>query len=195
MAHNSIAKVFELYRERLLKFIRSRTPLLEDAEDIVQEAFYKLTRMDDLARPVEQAAAWLYRSARNKIIDNARKKKDEPLPAYYDEDEGEYIIDEIADVLYGTETTPETDYLRSLIIEEIKTALDELPEAQRIVFELTEIAGLSIKEVANKTNTPVNTVLSRKHYAVIRLRKCLAELYDDVMGGERKSIRILRDMQ
>jgi RNA polymerase sigma factor (sigma-70 family) len=187
MAHNPIAKTFDLYRERLLKFIRSRTPLLEDAEDIVQDVFYQFARMDDLARPVEQTAAWLYRAARNKIIDNARKKKDEPLPALYDEDANEYIFDEIADVLYGAETTPETDYLRSLIIEEIKTALDELPEAQRIVFELTEIAGLSIKEVAEKTNTPVNTVLSRKHYAVVRLRKQLVELYDDVMGGEHES--------
>jgi RNA polymerase sigma factor (sigma-70 family) len=182
MTRNSIARTFNLYRERLLKFIRSRTPRLEDAEDILQEVFYQFVRMDSLAKPVEQAAAWLYRAARNKIIDAGRKKKDAPLPAYYDEDEDEYVFDEIADILYGAEATPETEYLRVLIIEEIKTALDELPEEQRIVFELTEIVGLSIKEVAEKTNAPVNTALSRKHYAVKRLRKRLAELYDDVTG-------------
>jgi RNA polymerase sigma factor (sigma-70 family) len=186
MAHNSIAETFKLYRERLLEFIRLRTPLLEDAEDILQEVFYQFARMNSLAKPVEQASAWLYRAARNKIIDTSRasgKKKDAPLPAYYDEDAGEYIFDEITDILYGAETTPETEYLRVLIIEEINTALDELPEAQRSVFELTEIMGLSVKEVAEQTNTPVNTVLSRKHYAVKRLRKRLAELYDDVVGA------------
>jgi RNA polymerase sigma factor (sigma-70 family) len=184
MAHNSIARTFKLYRQRILKFVRSRAPLLEDAEDILQEVFYQFVRASGLAKPVEQASAWLYRVARNKIIDAGRKKKDAPLPAYYDEDAGEYIFDQIAGILYGAETTPETEYLRSLIIEEIKTALDELPQAQRTVFELTEIAGLSIKEIAEKTDTPVNTVLSRKHYAVKRLRKRLAELYADVMGAE-----------
>jgi RNA polymerase sigma factor (sigma-70 family) len=128
MPKNSIAETFSLYRERLLKFIRSRTPLLEDTEDILQEVFYQFARMDSLEKPVEQASAWLYRAARNKIIDTSRagrKKKDAPLPAYYNEDAGEYIFDEIADILYGTETTSETEYLRVLIIEEIQTALDE----------------------------------------------------------------------
>jgi RNA polymerase sigma factor (sigma-70 family) len=109
-----------------------------------------------------------------------------PLPAYYDEDEGEYIFDEIADILDGAETTPETEMLRSLVWEEIASAIEELPEAQRAVFELTEIAGFSIKEAAEKTGASVNTTLSRKHYAVKRLRKQLAELYGDVMGGERE---------
>jgi RNA polymerase sigma factor (sigma-70 family) len=182
--NNSAADTFTEYRERLLQFIHSRTHRIEDAEDILQDVFYQFTRMNDIAKPVEQTAAWLYRTARNKIIDKSRKKKDEPLPASYDEDEDEYIFDQIADIVYGAESTPETNYLRALIFEEIKTALDELPEEQQMVFELTEIAGLSVKEVAEKTNTPFNTVLSRKHYAVQRLRKRLAELYGDVMGGE-----------
>jgi RNA polymerase sigma factor (sigma-70 family) len=167
-------------KQRLLNFIRSRVSRLEDAEDILQDVFYQFSRVDDLVNPIENISAWLYRTARNKIIDHHRKKKDESLPELYDEDGDEYIFYEIADIIYGEEATPETEMLRSLIIEEIQCALAELPEDQRIVFELTEIAGLSVKEVAEKTNTPVNTVLSRKHYAVKRLRKHLAELYGDV---------------
>ncbi|MDR1178966.1 MAG: sigma-70 family RNA polymerase sigma factor, partial [Spirochaetales bacterium] len=143
-------------------------------------------RVNDLANPVEQAAAWLYRAARNKIIDSGRKKKDAPLPVSrreYGKDEDEYIFDDIADILYGKETSPETEYLRALILEEIQTVLDELPEEQRTVFELTEIAGFPVKEVAEKTHTPINTVLSRKHYAVKHLRKSLAELYTDWISG------------
>jgi RNA polymerase sigma factor (sigma-70 family) len=101
----------------------------------------------------------------------------------YDEEEGDYIFDEIADILYGAAATPETAYLRGLFLDEIQTALDDLPEEQRAVFELTEIAGLPVKEVAEKTHIPVNTVLSRKHYAVKHLRKSLAELYTDLIRG------------
>jgi RNA polymerase sigma factor (sigma-70 family) len=186
MAHNSAAEVFAAYRGRLLKFIRARVRSLEDAEDILGEVFYQFTRADDRANPVEQTAAWLYRVARNRIIDSGRKKKDAPLPAprhEYGEDGGGYIFDDIADILYGKETSPETEYLRALLLEEIKTALDELSVEQRTVFELTEIAGLSVKETAEKTHTPVTTVLSRKHYAVKHLRKSLAELYTDWMNG------------
>jgi RNA polymerase sigma factor (sigma-70 family) len=191
MARNSAAEVFNTYRERLLKFIRSRVRSLEDAEDILGDVFYQFTRVNDLASPVEQTAAWLYRAARNKIIDSSRKKKDAPLPASRNEygedrkDDEEYIFDDIADILYGEEATPETEYLRALLLEEIQSALDELPEEQRTVFELTEIAGLPVKEIAEKTHTPVNTVLSRKHYAVKHLRKSLAELYADLISDYR----------
>ncbi|MDR1059114.1 MAG: sigma-70 family RNA polymerase sigma factor [Treponema sp.] len=136
-----------------------------------------------MVKPVENAAAWLYRVARNRIIDHYKKKKDEPFPVVYDEEEDDYIFDEIADILYGAETTPETDYLRVLFLDEIQTALEDLPEEQRTAFELTEIAGLPVKEAAEKTHAPVNTVLSRKHYAVKHLRKSLAELYTDLIRG------------
>ncbi|MDR1400676.1 MAG: sigma-70 family RNA polymerase sigma factor [Treponema sp.] len=182
MTKSSVAEVFNTYRHRLLKFIRSRTRFIEDAEDILQDVFYQFAQANELARPIEQTAAWLYRAARNRIIDKSRKKQDEPLPMVDDEKSGEYIFEEIADIIYGEDATPETEYLRSLILDEIKSALEELPEDQRVVFELTEIAGFSVKEVAEKTAVPVNTVLSRKHYAVKRLRKQLAELYSDVVG-------------
>jgi RNA polymerase sigma factor (sigma-70 family) len=183
MARHSLTETFNLYRERLLKFIRSRVRLLEDAEDILQDVFGELARADSLVKPVENAAAWLYRVARNRIIDHYKKKRDDPFPLVYDEEEDEYIFDEIADILYGAAATPETEYLRVLFLDEIQTALDDLPEEQRTVFELTEIAGLPVKEVAEKTHTPVNTVLSRKHYAVKHLRESLAELYADLIRG------------
>jgi RNA polymerase sigma factor (sigma-70 family) len=184
MAKNSVAETFTAYRERLIKFIRSRVARLEDAEDILQDVFYQFSNADNLVKPIEQTAAWLYRAAKNKIIDHYKKKRNETLPAYYDEDENDYVLDEIADIVFGEEATPETKYLRSLIFDEIQTALLDLPEEQREVFEQTEFYNYSIKEIAEKTGVPVNTVLSRKHYAVKTLRKRLTELYGDVVGKD-----------
>ena len=153
----------------------------------MQEVFYQFARqfagINDAANPVENASAWLYHAARNKIIDHYKKKKDAQLPASYDAEEGEYVIDEIADILFGEEAGPEAEYLRSLIFEEIKSALDDLPKEQREVFELSEIFDVPVKEIAKRTGVPVNTVLSRKHYAVRFLRKRLQELYCDVIGA------------
>ena len=182
MAKKSVAEIFKNYQRRLLNFIRSRVNQIEDAEDILQDVFYQFNRVNNLISPIENISAWLYRAARNKIIDHYKKKKDEPLPSFNDEDDDEYVIDEIADIIYGEESTPETEMLRSLVYEEIRTALVELPKEQREVFEMTELLGFSVKETAEKTDTPVNTVLSRKHYAVKFLRKRLEELYIDVMG-------------
>ena len=182
MAKQSVVETFKSYQQRLLNFISSRVNRIEDAEDILQDVFYQFSRVDELINPIENISAWLYRAARNKIIDLHKKKKDEPLPASYDEDTDEYIFDEIADIIYGKEATPETEMLRSLVFEEIQTALADLPKEQREVFEMTELLGFSVKETAKKTNTPVNTVLSRKHYAVKFLRKRLEELYIDIMG-------------
>jgi RNA polymerase sigma factor (sigma-70 family) len=136
-----------------------------------------------MAQPVEQAAAWLYRTARNKIINHQNKKKSLQFPVYYDDEDDEFVFQDIADVIFDIEVTPETEYLRSLILDEIQTVLEELPKEQWEVFEMTEYLGLSVKEAAEKTHTPVNTVLSRKHYAVVYLRKRLAGLYADLMEG------------
>jgi RNA polymerase sigma factor (sigma-70 family) len=184
MKGKSTGETFTQYRTRLLHFILTKVSLFEDAEDILQDVFYQFSRINSLANPIENAAAWCYRVAKNRIIDHYRKKKNVPLPSFYDEDEDEYIIDEVEDILYGDEAGPETDYLRLQILEEIDAALADLPQAQREVFVLTEIDGLSVKEIAEKTGTPVNTVLSRKHYAVKHLRTRLQELYRDVMGGK-----------
>jgi len=176
------AETFLSFKQRLLNFIRPRVKRVEDAEDILQDVFYQFARVNNIINPIENISAWLYRAARNKIIDHHRKKKDEPLPASYDEDNDEYFFDEITDIIYGEEATPETEMLRSLVFEEIQTAIADLPQEQREVFRMTELLGFSVKETAEKTHTPVNTVLSRKHYAVKFLRKRLGELYTDVMS-------------
>jgi RNA polymerase sigma factor (sigma-70 family) len=195
MAKKSAAEIFNDYKQRMLNFIRLRVSRLEDAEDILQDVFYQFSRADNVINPIENISAWLYRTARNKIIDHRRKKKDEPLPLLYDEDGDEYIFDEIADIIYGKEATPETEILRSLVFEEIQTALADLPKEQREIFEMTELLGFSVKEAAEKTHTPVNTVLSRKHYAVKFLRKRLGELYGDVMGNlpQKTHTKITKD--
>jgi RNA polymerase sigma factor (sigma-70 family) len=178
---DTVSGVFAGYRGRLERFIRQRVPTLEDAEDIVQEIFYQFTRMDSLATPVEQTAAWLYRVARNMISNRRSKKRDEPYPVEYDEN-GDAVFQDFADLLFDTEISPETEYLRALIWEELEAALAELPEEQRYIFEQTEFLGLPVKEISGISGVPVNTLLSRKHYAVVRLRKRLRGLYDELMG-------------
>jgi RNA polymerase sigma factor (sigma-70 family) len=178
-----VSAVFVRYRDRLKNFIRRRVPALEDAEDIVQELFYQFTRMDSLAKPVEQAAAWLYRVARNMISNRRSKKRDASYPVLYDE-EGEAVFQDFADMLFDAEVTPETEYLRVLVWTELEAALAELPPEQRYIFEQTEFLDIPVKEIARLTHVPVNTLLSRKHYAVLRLRKRLQNLYDWLMKTE-----------
>jgi RNA polymerase sigma factor (sigma-70 family) len=178
----TVAQVFAKYRERLLKFIRSRVRALEDAEDIVQDVFYQFARVNDLASPVEQTAAWLYRAARNRIIDSYKKKKAIPFSVLADDDRGDDDLSDFIDILSADEITPETETLRSFVWDAIKNALDELPQAQRDIFIQTEFEGLPVKEIAEKTGLSVNTLLSRKHYAVKHLRKKLREIYTDMTG-------------
>ena len=187
MSKKSVTEAFSNYRSRLLQFIRSRVRVLEDAEDILSDVFYQFARVNDTINPIENTAAWLYRAARNRIIDNYRKKNNEASLEFFDDDnDDEDFINEITDIIYGEDATPETEAIRALLFEEIQTAIDDLPEEQREVFEMTELLDFSVKETAEKTHTPVNTVLSRKHYAVKFLRKRLAELYRDVMALPQK---------
>jgi RNA polymerase sigma factor (sigma-70 family) len=177
MPKNSVAEVFTVYRERLLKFIRSRVCQLEDAEDILQDVFYQFVRVED---PVEQTAAWLYRAARNRIIDRYRKKEDIPFSVLtlIDDEETSDLCD-IIDILSSDKTTPETQVLRTLVLDEIESAINELPHPQREIFIQTELLNLPVKEISQKNGIPVNTLLSRKHYAVVHLRKRLQDLYAD----------------
>jgi RNA polymerase sigma factor (sigma-70 family) len=182
MPKHTVAEVFTAYRERLLAFIRSKVRLLEDAEDILQDVFYQFTRVNELAQPVEQAAAWLYRAARNRIIDRYRKQDAIPFSALAlidDEETGDLC--DIIDILSSDETTPETHTLRALILEEIAAAIDELPPLQREIFVQTELLNLPVKEIARNTGVPVNTLLSRKHYAVKHLRERLRDMYMDLI--------------
>lgn len=167
-------------QERLRGFIRRRVPRVQDTEDVLQEVLYNFVRVNTLAQPVEQAAAWLYRAARNEIIDQARKKTEVPLADVFDDDEwpeGENI----AETLFSVTQNSEDAYLNELFWYELSAALDELPENQRDVFIKTEFDGCSFKQLAEASGTNVNTLLSRKHAAILHLRGRLQELRDCIL--------------
>jgi RNA polymerase sigma factor (sigma-70 family) len=171
LTNDRIAEIFRREQGRLRSFVRKRVADEGDAEDILQDVFYELVEANWLMRPVEQAGAWLFRVARNRIIDFFRKKR--PVPF---EDEG------IEDLLPSADAGPEAAYVRSLLWEELEQALAELPEEQRAVFIAHEIEGRSFKELAAEIGVSVNTLLSRKRYAVLHLRERLKDINEDMMG-------------
>ncbi len=172
-----IAETVEREQSRLRNFIRKRALDESDAEDILQEVFYELVQAYRLMKPVEQAGAWLYRVARNRIIDRYRKRKPEAARRAAGEEEGELFPWE--ELLPSPDAGPEAAYAREVLIDEIDAALDELPEDQREVFVAHELEGRSFKELAAATGLSVNTLLSRKHYAVLHLRQRLRAIYDE----------------
>ena len=162
----------------LLRFIRRRVKDRGDAEDILQDVFYELTEAYRLMQPVEQAGAWLYRVARNRIIDRFRKKKPEPFSEVArDGDEGEMLRFE--DMLPSPDAGPEAAYARGVLLEELESALEELPEEQRRVFVAHEVEGRSFKELARESGLSVNTLLARKRYAVLHLRRRLRAIHEE----------------
>jgi RNA polymerase sigma factor (sigma-70 family) len=163
---------------RLRNFIRRRVPDPSDAEDIVQEVFYELVEANHLLMPIEHVTGWLFRVARNRITDLFRKKKPELFTDTSVEDENGELL-RIEDILPSPDAGPEALYVRNLLLDELELALDELPEEQRDAFVAHEIEGLSFKEMAAETGVSVNTLLSRKHYAVLYLRERLRSIYDE----------------
>lgn len=170
-----IAETVSRERGRLGNFIRQRVPDPGEAEDILQDVFYEFMQAYRLPEPIEQVGAWLYRVARNRIIDRFRKKREEPLPQVSDE-EGEYWLDE---VLPSAESGPEAVYARSVLLGELSAALEELPDEQRFVFIAHELDGRSFKELAEESGVAMNTLLARKRYAVLHLRARLKTIYDE----------------
>ncbi|MBL1411039.1 RNA polymerase sigma factor [Sphingobacterium faecale] len=166
---------------KLRSFIRKHVSSAEDAEDILQDVFYQLVKtIDANLSPIEQVSAWLFRVARNMIINKGKKKREVEMP-FSEEDEGQ-VLEEFSNILFGEPSpTPEMVYFRSMVWKELERGLSELPTEQREAFELTEIEGMPVKEVAISLNIPLNTLLSRKHYAVKQLRKKLYGLYKDIM--------------
>jgi RNA polymerase sigma factor (sigma-70 family) len=167
---------------RLRRFIRNRVADPGDAEDILQDVFYELVDAYRMMKPVEQITAWLFRVARNRITDLFRKKKHEAqpdslVPSQEEDDESASVMD----LLPSPEAGPDAAYARSILLVELDDALDDLPEEQREVFIAHELMGYSFKELADQTGLGVNTLLSRKHYAVMRLRKRLRSIYDEFM--------------
>jgi RNA polymerase sigma factor (sigma-70 family) len=176
-----ISEAVEQQRSRLRGFISRRVADPSDVEDILQEVFFELVEAYRLTKPIEVVGAWLFQVARNRIIDGFRKKKPEPLADLnVESEEGEMLS--IEEFLPSPDTGPEAAYTRTVLIEELEAALDELPEEQRSVFIGHEIEGRSFKELATETGVSVNTLLSRKRYAVLHLRQKLQSVYDEFLN-------------
>ena len=177
--NRNITDTIKAMSKRLLGFIKQRVASNEDAEDILQDVFYQFAGNTE---PIEQATAWLYKVARNKITDSYRKQK---LPLADDilktRETGDDSFD-WKEIMFSNDSTPETDYLRNLFWEELKTALDELPAAQRDVFIQNEIDGIAFKDMAAASGESVATLISRKRYAVLHLRSRLAVLKDELLN-------------
>ena len=167
---------------RLRNFIRRHVADQSEAEDILQEVFYELVEAYRMMKPVEQVTAWLFRVARNRIIDLFRRKSREGVRADSAglSEEGEVLLWE--ELLPSPDAGPEAAYARSLLLEQLDDALDELPEEQREVFIAHELMGYSFKEISERSGVSVNTLLSRKHYAVLHLRDRLRAVYDQLKG-------------
>ena len=174
-----ISDVVKREQSRLLNFIRRRVPDPRDAEDILQDVFYELVEANRLLMPIERVTGWLFRVARNRITDLFRKKKAERFSdnVVADED-GERL--QLEDLLPSPDAGPEALYARNVLFDELELAVDELPEEQREVFVAHELEGRSFKEMAAETGVSVNTLLSRKRYAVRRLRERLQSTYDEL---------------
>ncbi len=177
-----ISEIVAEERSRLRNFIRRRVPDPSDAEDIVQEVFYELVEANRLLIPIEHVTGWLFRVARNRIVDLFRKKKPETFSdAAVEGEDGEVL--RIEDLLPSPDAGPEALYFRSVLFDELELALDELPKEQRDVFVAHELEGRSFKEMAAETGASVNTLLSRKRYAVLHLRERLQSVYDEFTSG------------
>jgi RNA polymerase sigma factor (sigma-70 family) len=171
--------VFARERRRLRNFIRQRVADEGDAEDILQEVFYELIKSYRMMQPVEQVGAWLFRVAKNRITDLFRKNRaaarSEPQADPLDEG----ALPRLEELLPAADAGPEAAYARRVLLEELDAALGELPEAQREVFIAHEIEGRSFKELVAATGLSINTLLVRKHYAVLYLRSRLQAIYDE----------------
>ncbi len=181
--NQSIQETVKKEGPRLLNFIRKRIPDTVDAEDILQDVFMQLVEATRLTKPIENVAAWLFTITRNKITDLFRKKKPESLEkqmVHSREEDGEML--NITDILPAQNDSPEIKMLRSAITEELENALAELPPDQREVFLLHEIDRKSFKEISELTGLNTNTLLSKKRYAVLFLRKKLKTLYQELLN-------------
>jgi RNA polymerase sigma factor (sigma-70 family) len=178
--NQQISEVVKREQSRLRNFIRRRVPDPRDAEDILQDVFYELVEANRLLMPIEHVTGWLFRVARNRITDLFRKKKPESFSdsAVADQDDERLLL---RDLLPSPDAGPEALYARNVLLDELELAVDDLPEEQREVFVAHELEGRSFKEMAADTGVSVNTLLSRKRYAVLHLRERLQGIYDEFM--------------
>jgi RNA polymerase sigma factor (sigma-70 family) len=173
-----ISEIVAEQRARLRNFIRRRVSDPSDAEDIVQEVFYELVEANRLLMPIEHVTGWLYRVARNRIIDLFRKKKPKRFSdAAIENEDGEIL--QVEDLLPSPDAGPEALYMRSVLLDELDLAIEALPDEQREVFIAHEIDGRSSKELSAETGISMSTLLSRKRYAILHLRERLQNIYDE----------------
>jgi RNA polymerase sigma factor (sigma-70 family) len=173
-----ISEVVKREQSRLRNFIRRRVPDPLDAEDILQDVFYRLVEANRLLMPIERVTGWLFRVARNRITDLFRKKEPENFSEIEPADEGGELL-QFESLLPSSDAGPEALFARGVLLDEMELALDELPEEQREVFVAHEFDGRSFKELSEQTGVNVNTLLSRKRYAVRHLRARLQRVYDE----------------
>ena len=179
-----VDKLYEKYQPRLRNYIKKHVDNESDMEDILQDIFYQLIKtVDNTLNPIEHVSAWLYKVARNTIINKRNKKKEKELVVYQEDKGADSILSDFSEVLFNNDSSPspEMEYLSSLVWTELENALSELPIEQQEVFRQTELYGVPIKDISQDTGVPVNTLLSRKHYAVLHLRKKLSDLYEAII--------------
>ena len=178
--NSHILQAIKAYGKSLLSFIRRRVKTDADAEDILQDVWYQLSSVVN-AEPIEQTGAWLYKVATNKITDKYRKRSETLLDDLFFDDDDE--VDEFSNyraILMTEASTPETEYMRNLFWEQLFVALDELPEEQKQVFVWQELDDITFQEIAENTGVPIQTLVSRKRYAVLHLRTSLQQLYIEI---------------
>jgi RNA polymerase sigma factor (sigma-70 family) len=180
--NESIREVIDENGKKLFAFIRNRVREAEEAEDIFQDVMFELTESYRLMQPIEKVAAWLYRVARNKITDKYRKKRPYLLEdqAVYSNSDDEQLF--LNDLLKSNTESPDKEFDQALIQSALEQALEELPIEQRDVFVKHELEGISFKQIAEETGDSINTLLSRKRYAVLHLREKLRDLYEDLIS-------------
>lgn len=177
-----IADVVSREQSRLRSFIRRRVPDPRDADDILQDVFYELVEANRLLMPIDHITGWLFTVARNRITDLFRKKRPEPLSSVVMAGDDDALMN-LEDLLPSADAGPDALYARGLLLDELEEAIDELPDDQRAVFVAHELEGRSFKEMAAKTGVSINTLLSRKRYAVLHLRERLRAVYDELTKG------------
>jgi RNA polymerase sigma factor (sigma-70 family) len=176
-----ISEVIVKERSRLRSFIRKRVPNQADVEDLLQDVFYELIEAYRLLTPIDHVTGWLFSVARNRITDLFRKKKPENFPDVgVDDEDSEHLHFE--DLLPSPDDGPEALYIRHALLDEMKRALAELPQEQREIFVAHELEGRSFKELSSESGVSVNTLLSRKRYAVLHLRQRLQNIHEEFIG-------------
>ncbi|TDQ11853.1 RNA polymerase sigma factor (sigma-70 family) [Pedobacter metabolipauper] len=173
-------ETIKAYGKSLMGFIRKQVKSDADAEDILQDVWYQFSNVINV-QPIEQTSSWLYRVAKNKILDKHKKHGESLLDDLYRVDHAEDTTENLLSILMIEVTTPETAYLRNLFWEQLFLALDELPEEQKQVFIWQELEDLSFDEISERTGVKFNTLVSRKRYAVLHLRKRLKQLYKEII--------------